>query len=119
MRPTTQVSNIVSLSLLLTGLLVNYQTTLDSCTCTVKPVLSGHSQIVKTKILMTNGRLMKVESISECSLPLGAFCNTFDLHEVIICHETQFLVVLRVVVLDRFYCIVNPILLRMPKAYLS
>ena len=45
---------------------------------TVKPVLSGHSKIDKTKILMTNGSLMKVESIAECSL--GAFCNTFDLH---------------------------------------
>ena len=34
---------------------------------TVKPVLSGHSKIGKTKILMTNGSLMKVESIAECS----------------------------------------------------
>ena len=33
---------------------------------TVKPVLSGHSKIDKTKILMTNGSLMKVESIAEC-----------------------------------------------------
>ena len=41
---------------------------------TVKPVLSGHSKIDKTKILMTNGSLMKVESIAECSW------NTFDLH---------------------------------------
>ena len=32
---------------------------------TVKPVLSGHSQIDKTKILMTYGSLMKVESISD------------------------------------------------------
>ena len=39
----------------------------------VKPVLSGHSKIDNAKILMTNGRLMKVESIA-------AFCNTFDLH---------------------------------------
>ena len=45
---------------------------------TVKPVLSGHSKIDKTKVLKTNGSLMKVESIAECSL--GAFCNTFDLH---------------------------------------
>ena len=45
---------------------------------TVKPVLSGHSKIDKTKALKTNGSLMKVESIAECSL--GAFCNTFDLH---------------------------------------
>ena len=34
---------------------------------TVKPVLNGHSNIDKTKILMTNGSLMKVESIAECS----------------------------------------------------
>ena len=32
---------------------------------TVKPVFSGHPKIVKTKILMTNGSLMKVESIAE------------------------------------------------------
>ena len=36
-------------------------------TNTVKPVLNGHSKIDKTKILMTNGSLMKVESIAECS----------------------------------------------------
>ena len=45
---------------------------------TVKPVLSGHSELDKTNVLKTNGSLMKVESIAECSL--GAFCNTFDLH---------------------------------------
>ena len=33
---------------------------------------------------------MKVESIAECSL--GAFCNTFDLHYVLIGLENQFLV---------------------------
>ena len=42
---------------------------------TVKPVLSSHLKIDKTKDLMVNDRLMKVESISECS-PY----NTFDLH---------------------------------------
>ena len=47
---------------------------------TVKPVLSGHSKIDKTKVLKTNGRLMKVESIAECSPWSIAFCNTFDLH---------------------------------------
>ena len=36
---------------------------------TVKPVLNIHSKIDKTKILMTNGSLMKVESIAECFLP--------------------------------------------------
>ena len=34
---------------------------------TVKTVLSGYSLIDKTQILMTNGSLMKVESIAECS----------------------------------------------------
>ena len=38
---------------------------------TVKPVISSHSKINKTKILTTNGSLMKV---------LGAFCNTFGMH---------------------------------------
>ena len=42
---------------------------------TVKPC---HSKIDKTKVLKTNGSLMKVESIAECSP--GIFCNTFDLH---------------------------------------
>ena len=48
------------------------------CDSTVKPVLRGHSKIDKIKVLKTNGSLMKVESIAECSL--GAFCNTFYLH---------------------------------------
>ena len=47
---------------------------------TVKPVLSAQSKIDKTKILMTNSSLMKVESIAECPAWSGAFCNTFDLH---------------------------------------
>ena len=38
---------------------------------TVKPVLSGHSKIDKTKILMTNGSLMKAKSTAECSLHYG------------------------------------------------
>ena len=33
---------------------------------TVQPVLSSHSKIDKTLILMTNGSLVKVESIAEC-----------------------------------------------------
>ena len=37
---------------------------------TVKPVLGGHLKIVKTKILMENGSLMKVESILEHSAML-------------------------------------------------
>ena len=34
--------------------------------CTVKPVLSGHSKIDKTKVLKTDGSLMQVESVAEC-----------------------------------------------------
>ena len=57
---------------------------------TVKPVLSGNSKINKTKVLKTDGTLMQMESIAECSL--GAFCNTFDLHLAIIGLENHFLV---------------------------
>ena len=39
----------------------------DQAAHTVKPVLSGHTKNDKRKILMTNGSLMKVESIAECS----------------------------------------------------
>ena len=39
--------------------------------------------------------------------PLGAFCNTFDLHKAIIGLEKQFsFFFLRVAVLHRFYCTV-------------
>ena len=34
---------------------------------TVKPVLSGHSYIDKTKVLKTGDSLVQVESIAECS----------------------------------------------------
>ena len=34
---------------------------------TVKSVLSSHSKIDKTKVLKTNGSLMKVKTIAECS----------------------------------------------------
>ena len=43
-----------------------------------KTCLKWPLKIDKTKVLTTNGSLMKVKSIAECSL--GAFCNTFDLH---------------------------------------
>ena len=43
-----------------------------------KTCLKGPLKIDKTGVLMTNGSLMKVESIAECSLE--ALCNTFDLH---------------------------------------
>ena len=38
--------------------------------------LSGHSKIDKTKGLKTNGRLMKFESIAECSLEHSAILLT-------------------------------------------
>ena len=40
---------------------------IPKCGDTVKPVLSDRRKIDKTQILMTNGSLMKVESIAECS----------------------------------------------------
>ena len=55
---------------------------------TVKPVVSGHSKIDKTKILMINGSLMMVKVL--LNAPLGAFCNTFNLHYAISGLETNF-----------------------------
>ena len=46
---------------------VQWTTRTDEDYTTVKPVLSSHSKIDKTKVLMANGSLMKVESIAECS----------------------------------------------------
>ena len=40
----------------------------------VKSILGSHSKIDKTKVLKTNGSLMKVKSIAECSL--GVICDT-------------------------------------------
>ena len=50
------------------------------------------------KIFMTNGSLMKVECIAECSR------NTFDLHSAIIGLENPVLGILRVAGLHGFYC---------------
>ena len=47
-----------------------------------KTCLKWSLKIDKTKVLKTNGSLMKVENIAECSL--RAFCNTVDLHYAII-----------------------------------
>ena len=57
---------------------------------------------------MTNGSLMKVKSITECSL--GAVCNTFYLNLAIIGLENQFLVFLRVALLLYINCLIllNP-----------
>ena len=51
---------------------------------TVNPVLSGHSKLDKTKVLMANGSLMKVESIGECS-PLEKNQQTAKLHAKLPC----------------------------------
>ena len=37
----------------------------------VKPVSSGHLKIGRTKVFKTDGSLMQVESIAECSLGAG------------------------------------------------
>ena len=52
---------------------------------------------------MTNGSFMKVKVLQNA--PLGAFCNSLDLHfKAIIGLENQFSVFLRVAILHRFYC---------------
>ena len=43
-----------------------------------KPVLNGHSKIDKTNVLKTDGSLMQVKSIVECSL--AAFSNILGMH---------------------------------------
>ena len=50
----------------------------DSCSFvyTVKPVQNSHLKIDKTKILMTTGSLMKVESIPEWPLEHSAILLT-------------------------------------------
>ena len=42
---------------------------------TVKHVFNGHSKIDKTKILKTNGSLLKVDRIAECSLGALIYYN--------------------------------------------
>ena len=49
----------------------------------MKPVLSGHSKIDKTKVLKPCGSLMQVKSTAECSI--------FDLDSAIIGPENLFL----------------------------
>ena len=50
------------LGLLLTVLWVGIRSVIVTCPCTVKPDLSDHSKIGKTKILKTDGSLMQAES---------------------------------------------------------
>ena len=73
---TNMISNFLfyHVQVLVSALLISLMLEINITNCvakccinTVKPVLSGHSKIDKTKILMTNGSLMKVESIAECS----------------------------------------------------
>ena len=67
----------------------------------IKPVLrSGHSKIDKTKILMTNGSLMQVESIAESS-PWSILQYFWPALSDNINLENQVLVLLRAVVLNR------------------
>ena len=49
----------------------------SECKYSKKKCVKRSLKIDKTKSLMTNGSLLKVESIAEF---FGAFCNTFDLH---------------------------------------
>ena len=73
---------------------------------TVKPVLNGHSKIDKTKILMTNGSLMKVESIAEF-LEHSAILLTCIKQYLVF---KPILAFLRVAVLERYYCMCKDIL---------
>ena len=50
---------------------------------TVKPVLSSHSKIDKTKVLMTDYCLMQVKSIAEC-LSLNAVQSTAESYRLIL-----------------------------------
>ena len=52
---------------------------------TVKPVLNRHSKVDKTKILMTNGSLMQVESVAELSFPSAPHGLFIILQPRIIC----------------------------------
>ena len=82
---------------------------------TVKPVQIGHSKIDKTKILMTNGSLLKVKSIAECSS--WAFCNTFDLYKVIIGLENQFSIFLKWLIYTGFTVVINQLLFIQSETY--
>ena len=46
--------------------------------CTVKPVLSGHSERTPKLVFNTDYRLMQVKSNAECSK--GSILHTFNLH---------------------------------------
>ena len=69
--------------------------------CTVKPVLNGHSKIITTKILLTDGSLMKIESNAECSP--WSILQTFQLALSDNWSWKSIFSLLRAAVLHRFY----------------
>ena len=70
--PEIQRTNLANVVLLLKSLgvqnLLQFHFMDPPPQVSLKPVLSGHSKIDKTKIRTTDGSLMKVEIITECSL---------------------------------------------------
>ena len=66
-----------------------------SKTCVKQPLKNRQNKDLNDKLFKNVVSLMKVKSIAE-------FCNTFDLHLVIIGLENQFSAVLRVAIFHRF-----------------
>ena len=60
------------------------QTSLSLLLKTVNPVINGHLKIDEATVLMENDSLMELKVLQNAprvqNAPLGAFCNTFDLH---------------------------------------
>ena len=81
-----------------------FRPTFDKLNCTVKTVLSGHSKMDKTKISMTNGSLMKVKSIAECS-PWSNLQYFWPALSYNWSWKQIFGLFFRVAVLEWFYCI--------------
>ena len=75
------------------------------------------SKIGKTKVLMTCGSLMKVESIAECSFV--AFCNISDLHEALMGLESRFWSSFRVAVYIVRLCLLYKGSVLVPIAYVQ
>ena len=65
-----------------------------------KTCVNGHSKIDKTKIFMTNVASRRSRVLQNA--PLGAFCNTFDLHLAIISLENQLFAFMIVAVFTEF-----------------
>ena len=81
------------------GLLLLHVVWMWNIVYTVKPVLSNHSKIDKTKILLTNGSLMQVKSIAECSLRSILQYFWPALSDTVISLENQIFIFLRVAIL--------------------